>query len=51
MARDYPAKRGRLWRNSFTHLYQAPDQRHTVEMHLDALRRIGALDSARISEP
>jgi len=41
VARDYPAKRGRLWRNSFTHLYQAPDQRHTVEMHLDALRRIG----------
>ncbi len=23
VARDYPAKRGRLWRNSFTHLYQA----------------------------
>ncbi len=41
VARDYPAKRGRLWRNSFTHLYQAPDKRHTVEMHLDALRRIG----------
>lgn len=41
VARDYPAKRGRLWRNSFTHLYRAPDRRHTVEMHLDALRRIG----------
>lgn len=41
VARHYPAKRGRLWRNSFTHLYQAPDKRHTVEMHLDALRRIG----------
>lgn len=41
VARDYPAKRGRLWRNSFTHLYQSPARRHTVEMHLDALRRIG----------
>ena len=41
VARDYPAKRGWLWRNSFTHLYQAPEKRHTVEMHLDALRRIG----------
>src|SRR3990172_68851 len=41
VARDYPAKRGRLWRNSFTHLYQSPDRRHTVEMHLDALRRLG----------
>jgi heptosyltransferase-3 len=41
VARDYPAKRGRLWRNSFTHLYQSPEKRHTVEMHLDALRRIG----------
>ena len=41
VARDYPAKRGRLWRNSFTHLYASPDRRHTVEMHLDALRRLG----------
>src|SRR3989304_1337156 len=41
VARDYPAKRGRLWRNSFTHLYPSPARRHTVEMHLDALRRIG----------
>jgi len=41
VARSYPYKRGRLWRNSFTHLYQAPVRRHTVEMHLDALRRIG----------
>ena len=41
VARDYPARRGRLWRNSFTHLYQSPGRRHTVEKHLDALRRIG----------
>ncbi len=41
VARDYSAKRGRLWRNSFTHRYQSPDRRHTVEMHLDALRRLG----------
>jgi heptosyltransferase III len=41
VARDYRAKRNRLWRNSFTHLYPVPARRHTVEMHLDALRRIG----------
>jgi len=42
VARDYPSKRGRLWRNSFTHLYQVPSKpRHTVETHLDALRRLG----------
>lgn len=36
-------KRGRLWAGSFTHLYLHPrtTQRHTVELHLDALRRIG----------
>lgn len=41
VARDYPAKRGWLWHNSFTHLYPVPPRRHTVEMHLDALRRLG----------
>lgn len=41
VARQYPDKRGRLWTNSFTHLYRAPVRRHTVEMHLDALRRLG----------
>jgi heptosyltransferase-3 len=42
VAREYPSKRGRLWRNSFTHLYQVPAKpRHTVEIHLDALRRLG----------
>ena len=42
VAREYPSKRGRLWRNSFTHLYQVPSKpRHTVEIHLDAMRRLG----------
>lgn len=41
VARDYGAKRGRLWRASFTHLYRVPARRHTVDMHLDALRRLG----------
>jgi heptosyltransferase-3 len=37
------AHRGRLWRRSFTHLYRLPrgGRRHTVEINLDALRRIG----------
>ena len=46
VARDYPAKRGRMWRNTFTHLYPVPARRHTVEMHLDALRRIGVYPRA-----
>ena len=46
VARAYPARRGRLWRNSFTHLYQSPARRHTVEMHLDALRRLGIYPQA-----
>jgi heptosyltransferase-3 len=35
--------RGRLWRGSFTHFYRLPrnGRRHTVEINLDALRRIG----------
>jgi heptosyltransferase III len=35
--------RGRFWRKSFTHLYRLPGngRRHTVEVNLDALRRIG----------
>src|SRR5205814_5448590 len=34
---------GLLWRRRFTHFYKTPARtpRHTVEMHLDALRRIG----------
>lgn len=42
VARDYAKKRGKLWRTSFTHLYGIPSKpRHTVEIHLDALRRLG----------
>ena len=42
VARRYPGRRGRWWRKSFTHLYDVPArQRHTVETHLDALRRLG----------
>ncbi|MDA8390086.1 MAG: putative lipopolysaccharide heptosyltransferase III [Gammaproteobacteria bacterium] len=42
VARRYPGRRGRWWRGSFTHLYDVPArQRHTVETHLDALRRLG----------
>ena len=35
--------KGRFWQNSFTHFYPAPrgKPRHTVELNLDALRRIG----------
>jgi heptosyltransferase-3 len=42
VAQKYPHKRGSWWRNSFTHLYSVPTTpRHTVEIHLDALRRLG----------
>jgi heptosyltransferase-3 len=42
VARGYRGKRGAWWRNSFTHLYDVPQRpRHTVEIHLDALRRLG----------
>lgn len=42
VAQKYPHKRGKFWRNSFSHLYSVPTQpRHTVEINLDALRRIG----------
>lgn len=35
--------RGRWWRKAFSHTYPTPAnaRRHTVEQHLDALRRIG----------
>jgi heptosyltransferase-3 len=36
--------RGQFWRGSFSHFFSAPPpgvKRHTVEVHLDALRRIG----------
>jgi len=42
VTRRYLGRRGRWWRKSFTHLYDIPArQRHTVETHLDALRRLG----------
>lgn len=42
VAQKYPHKRGAKWRNSFSHLYGIPAlPRHTVEIHLDALRRLG----------
>jgi len=46
-----PKRSGKLWGRSFTHLYPraAHPTRHTVESHLDALRRIGIqpADAAR----
>jgi heptosyltransferase III len=38
-----PERAGRWWRNTFTHRFPVlkNGRRHTVEMHLDALRRIG----------
>lgn len=38
-----PRKGRRFWKNSFTHFFEMPGAhpRHTVELHLDALRRIG----------
>ena len=42
VARRYRDKRGHWWRNSFSHTYSIPKKpRHTVEVHLDALRRLG----------
>lgn len=42
VARSLPEK-GYFWQNSFTHFYPwlGGNRRHTVELHLDALRRIG----------
>lgn len=42
VVRDYSPRRGRLWHSGFSHRYRIPAKpRHTVETHLDALRRIG----------
>lgn len=42
VAQKYPHKRGKFWCNSFSHLYNQPQRpRHTVDIHLDALRRLG----------
>lgn len=43
VARQMPRK-GRFWRNGFSHFYahiERGNSRHTIETHLDALRRIG----------
>jgi len=42
VARNHP-RAGNAWKRSFTHLYPHPKatQRHTVELNLDALRRLG----------
>jgi heptosyltransferase-3 len=38
-----PDRKNPLWKSSFTHLYPwvGGNRRHTVELHLDALRRLG----------
>ena len=42
VSQAYPHRKGRWWKNSFTHIYSIPQKpRHTVELHLDALRRLG----------
>ncbi len=42
----YTRRSGIFWKNSFTHHYPIPQKpRHTVERHLDALRRIGITPS------
>lgn len=42
VAQKHPHKRGKFWRDSFSHLYSQPHTpRHIVEFHLDALRRLG----------
>ena len=47
VAQAYPDKRGRRWRSTFTHTYRIPAKpRHTVEIHLDALRRLGIYPAA-----
>lgn len=43
-----PKRSGALWKRCFTHLYGVPHhvQRHTVELNLDALRRVGIYPEA-----
>ena len=43
ISRRYTSRGSGLWLNSFTHHYSAPggNRRHTVEIHLDALRHLG----------
>jgi heptosyltransferase III len=46
-------ERGRFWRTSFTHRYLVPRAplRHTIEINLDALRRIGLWPSDQDKSP
>ena len=42
VVRDYAPRRGKTWHAAFSHRYRVPAKpRHTVEIHLDALRRLG----------
>lgn len=42
VTRDYAPRRGRFYHAAFSHRYRVPGKpRHTVEVHLDALRRLG----------
>lgn len=43
IVRRYPRRQSLVWKKSFSHHYSSPENncRHTVEIHLDALRRLG----------
>ncbi len=42
VSRPYKHRRGKFWRTSFSHIYSIPQtNRHTVEINLDAIRRLG----------
>ncbi|NOR81018.1 MAG: putative lipopolysaccharide heptosyltransferase III [Methyloprofundus sp.] len=47
VSQDYSHKRGKFWRKSFSHIVKLPKtERHQVEIHLDALRRLGLYPDA-----
>lgn len=41
IAGGYPSRQSKWWRKTFTHQYPIVPRRHMVEVHLDALRRLG----------
>ncbi|WP_097458962.1 putative lipopolysaccharide heptosyltransferase III [Mangrovitalea sediminis] len=41
VAGSYASRQSKWWRKTFTHQYPIVPRRHMVEVHLDALRRIG----------
>lgn len=42
VSQSYPTRRGQWWKDSFTHIVKTTiNDRHQVEVHLDALRRLG----------